>query len=108
MVVHVYENAQKSNKLDDLVIAIDSEETKKALKDWNVKTVMTSKDHICGTDRVYEASKAYKKGLAFAGNFVGDKNKFFALACNDDLVQFHGALNALAGSVMKIANDIRF
>lgn len=55
-----------------------------------------------------EASKAYKKGLAFAGNFVGDKNKFFALACNDDLVQFHGALNALAGSVMKIANDIRF
>ena len=63
MVVHVYENAQKSNKLDDLVIAIDSEETKEALKDWNVKTIMTSKDHICGTDRVYEASKAYNADI---------------------------------------------
>ena len=62
MVVHVYENAQKSNKLDDLVIAIDSKETKEALK-LDVKTVMTSKDHICGTDRVYEASKAYNADI---------------------------------------------
>ncbi len=54
------------------------------------------------------SSKAYKKGLAFAGKFVGDKNKFFALSCNDDLVSFSGQLNTLAASVMKIANDIRF
>ena len=55
-----------------------------------------------------EASKAYKKGLAFSGQFAGDKNKFFALSNNDDLVNFHGSLNSLATSVMKIANDIRF
>ncbi|MFT6106410.1 MAG: fumarate hydratase class II [Rickettsiales bacterium] len=54
------------------------------------------------------SSKAFKKGLAFSGKFVGDKNKFFALSNNDDLVQFHGALNTLATSIMKIANDIRF
>ncbi len=54
------------------------------------------------------SSKAFKKGLDYAGKFVGDKNKFFALSNNDDLVQFHGALNSLAGSLMKIANDIRF
>lgn len=54
------------------------------------------------------SSKAFKKGLAFAGEFIGDKNKFFALSNNDDLVQFHGSLNTLATSVMKIANDIRF
>lgn len=55
-----------------------------------------------------KSSKAYKKGLAFAGKFVGDKNKFFALSCNDDLVNFSGNLNGIATSVMKIANDIRF
>ncbi|MFT6333173.1 MAG: fumarate hydratase class II [Lentimonas sp.] len=55
-----------------------------------------------------ESSKAFKKGLAFSGKFVGDKNKFFALSNNDDLVNFHGSLNTLATSVMKIANDIRF
>lgn len=35
-------------------------------------------------------------------------NKFEALACHDALVEAHGALNVLACSLMKIANDIRF
>ena len=35
-------------------------------------------------------------------------NKFESLACNDALVEFHGSLNTLACSLMKIANDIRF
>lgn len=34
-------------------------------------------------------------------------NKFEALACNDSLVEASGALNVLATSLMKIANDIR-
>lgn len=36
------------------------------------------------------------------------KGKFMAMATADELVQFHGSLNTLANSVMKIANDIRF
>lgn len=40
--------------------------------------------------------------------FVSAKNKFEALAGRDALVEVHGALNVLAVSVMKIANDIRF
>ncbi|WKY00021.1 hypothetical protein Q1695_014699 [Nippostrongylus brasiliensis] len=35
-------------------------------------------------------------------------NKFEALAAHDALVEVHGALNVLAASFMKIANDIRF
>ncbi|KAI9019579.1 fumarate hydratase [Phycomyces nitens] len=34
-------------------------------------------------------------------------NKFEALACNDAVVEAHGALNTVAVSLMKIANDIR-
>ncbi|KAL0092921.1 fumarate hydratase [Phycomyces blakesleeanus] len=34
-------------------------------------------------------------------------NKFEALACNDAIVEAHGALNTVAVSLMKIANDIR-
>jgi fumarate hydratase class II len=55
-----------------------------------------------------KTTKIFKKGLGFAGKFKSEKNKFFALASNDDLVQFHGSLNTLATSLMKIANDIRF
>ena len=34
--------------------------------------------------------------------------QFEALACHDALVEAHGALNVIACSLMKIANDIRF
>ena len=40
--------------------------------------------------------------------FTSARNKFEALACHDVLVEVHGALNVLACSLMKIANDIRF
>jgi fumarate hydratase class II len=43
-------------------------------------------------------------GLAF----VSAGNKFEALAANDALVNLHGALKALAGVLMKIANDVRW
>ncbi|VDO19149.1 unnamed protein product [Heligmosomoides polygyrus] len=40
--------------------------------------------------------------------FVTSPNKFESLAAHDALVEVHGALNVLAVSFMKIANDIRF
>lgn len=40
--------------------------------------------------------------------FITARNKFEALAANDALVHAHGALKALAASLMKIANDIRW
>jgi len=40
--------------------------------------------------------------------FVTAPNKFEALASNDAIVEAHGALNTIAVSMMKIANDIRF
>jgi fumarate hydratase class II len=40
--------------------------------------------------------------------FVITPNKFEGLASNDAFVEAHGALNVLAASLMKIANDIRF
>jgi fumarate hydratase class II len=39
--------------------------------------------------------------------FVTAPNKFEALAAHDALVECHGALNTVAVSLMKIANDIR-
>ncbi|MBI2390985.1 MAG: class II fumarate hydratase [Deltaproteobacteria bacterium] len=40
--------------------------------------------------------------------FVTAPNKFEALAANDALVFAHGALKAVAASLMKIANDVRW
>ncbi len=53
-------------------------------------------------------SNLFKLGLEHADSFYTNKNKFFALSCNDELVNLSGSLNTLATSLMKIANDIRF
>lgn len=41
-------------------------------------------------------------------DFITSPNKFESLATKDALVQLSGAINTLAVSLMKIANDIRF
>ena len=40
--------------------------------------------------------------------FLSAPNKFEALAAHDAMIELHGALNVIACSLMKIANDIRF
>ncbi|PDD23090.1 lyase family protein, partial [Listeria monocytogenes] len=40
--------------------------------------------------------------------FVSSDNKFHALTAHDEVVQLHGILKALAGDLMKIANDVRW
>ena len=57
MIVHTMEQVLKAKKLDKVILAIDSEETLNALKDFGFDMVMTSKDHCSGTDRVAEVVK---------------------------------------------------
>jgi fumarate hydratase class II len=59
--------------------------------------------------RVGFAEKVAEKLSELTGlPFVTAPNKFEALAAHDTLVEVHGALNVVAVSLMKIANDIRF
>jgi 3-deoxy-manno-octulosonate cytidylyltransferase (CMP-KDO synthetase) len=55
MVAVVAERAQQSEKLDKIIIALDSEVTQDALKSYKLNTIMTSENHQSGTDRVSEA-----------------------------------------------------
>ena len=57
MVVYVAEQAAKAEKLDKVIIAIDSNETEQALLEYDFKLVMTSKKHTSGTDRIAEVAK---------------------------------------------------
>ena len=57
-----------------------------------------------GFDRAFAAKASEITGH----KFKTAKNKFEALAANDAAVEASGALNVLAASLMKIANDIRF
>src|SRR5690606_18716654 len=54
-------------------------------------------------DRVFCELLAERTGLAFTPN----PNKFEGMAAHDAFVELHGAMNVLAVSLNKIANDIR-
>jgi fumarate hydratase class II len=55
------------------------------------------------------AEKVAERIAAITGlAFTSAPNKFEALAAHDAMVFTHGALNTVAGSLFKIANDIRF
>ena len=55
------------------------------------------------------AEKVAEKIAAITGlPFITAPNKFEALAAHDAMVYSHGAINTVAGSLFKIANDIRF
>ena len=71
MVMHVYERAKESEKLDDVIIAIDSSETEEALKQFNPNIKMTHPDHLSGTDRVAEVVKDMDVDLIL--NIQGDE-----------------------------------
>lgn len=58
--------------------------------------------------RVGFSEKVASKLKEFTGiPFVSAPNKFEALGASDALIEMSGALNVVAASLMKIANDIR-
>lgn len=54
LIVHVMERALEAKSLDKVILAVDSEETIKTLEQYNFDMVLTSSDHVSGTDRIAE------------------------------------------------------
>ena len=69
--MHVYERSKESEKLDDVIIAIDSKETEDALKQYKPNIKMTHPDHLSGTDRVAEVIKDMDADIIL--NIQGDE-----------------------------------
>ena len=50
--VHVYKRAKLSTLLDDVIVCCDDEKIFKVAKNYNVKCILTSKQHRNGTERI--------------------------------------------------------
>ncbi|WP_256089598.1 lyase family protein, partial [Staphylococcus aureus] len=74
--------------------------------DKNTTFVMTIDDAIISTLPVRYPWGSVKSISGYP--FVSSENKFHALTAHDEVVQLHGTLKALAGDLMKIANDVRW
>ena len=71
MIQRVYEQAQKA--LEKVLVATDDKRIFDCVKAFGGEVVMTSPDHTCGTDRVYEAYTIYR-------------NKHFAHLADEEVV----------------------
>ena len=83
VIQHVYDNAKESKLLNHLVIAIDSMETLSHLNK-DSETILTSKGHESGTDRVAEVAGKFNCDIVV--NIQGDEPNINA-ALIDSLIK---------------------
>jgi len=55
VIEHVYKRAAKADMITEIMVATDDERIFNAVIEFGGKAVMTSKNHVCGTDRIAEA-----------------------------------------------------
>lgn len=71
LVAHVYRAARRSPRLDDLLVATDSDEVLAACRAHDIPAMMTSADHPTGTDRLWEVSRSREADIYV--NIQGDE-----------------------------------
>lgn len=54
LIAHVMERALEAKSLDKVILAVDSEDTIKTLEQYGFDIVLTSSEHVSGTDRIAE------------------------------------------------------
>ena len=72
IVVHAYQRARMSKKLDDIIVCTDHIKIKKIIEDIGGKAILTSPKHKNGTERIYEVAKKYKN-LKLVVDIQGDQ-----------------------------------
>jgi 3-deoxy-manno-octulosonate cytidylyltransferase (CMP-KDO synthetase) len=73
MVIHTYRRAKLCKQLNDVVICCDDIRIKKICDRYNAKSIMTSKRHINGTERIAEAYLKLKKKYDYVIDIQGDE-----------------------------------
>jgi len=71
MIKRTYNQAKKSNKLNELIVATDDERIANYCSSESIPIIMTSEDCLTGTDRVAEVSR--KLDYDFYVNIQGDE-----------------------------------
>lgn len=73
MIQRVYEQAQKSALLTDIIVATDDERIYKHVESFGGKVVYTKENHPSGTDRCFEAFQKIAEDFEYVINIQGDE-----------------------------------
>lgn len=73
MIQRVYEQTQKSTRIQEVVVATDDERIFNHVQSFGGRAVMTRTEHVSGTDRCYEALQLLKGSFDYVVNVQGDE-----------------------------------
>jgi len=73
MIQRVYEQTQKAQNIQDVVVATDDERIYEHVRGFGGNVVMTGENHPSGTDRCFEALRQMGKEYAYVINVQGDE-----------------------------------
>ncbi len=71
LIEHVYERAVSAKHIDQVIVATDDSRIESAVKSFGGKVMMTSPDHVSGTDRVAEVAQMHDADIIV--NLQGDE-----------------------------------
>ena len=73
IVMHVYNRALRSKRVNDVMICCDDKKIMNIVKSYGAKSIITSKKHINGTERICEAFKKTKLKYDLIVDIQGDE-----------------------------------
>jgi len=99
MLQHVYERAQRSRYLHDLLVATDDERIATAVRRFGGRVCMTRNDHPSGTDRLAEVASSEKAAVYV--NIQGDEPLIDPDAIDAAILSIQGDESVSMGTLMK-------
>jgi len=106
MIQHVYEAAQGSQLLSEVIVATDDERIAQAVKAFQGQVVMTRVDHACGTERVAEVVERLDADLVV--NIQGDEPLLPPILIDECVQALQKATDVGIATVMKRIPDEQF
>lgn len=88
LIIHTYKRAKLSKALTDVVICCDDKKIMDIAKKYKAKSILTSKFHINGTERIYEGYINIKKKYDLIVDIQGDEPLISPYHI-DEVVNFH-------------------
>jgi 3-deoxy-manno-octulosonate cytidylyltransferase (CMP-KDO synthetase) len=106
MIQRVYEQCLKSKSLHDVVVATDDIRIENHCKEHQINYIMTSENHINGTERCAEVSEKLGASYDLIVNIQGDEPFIQPQAIDEIVSIFEAHPERKIGTLVKKMNDI--
>ncbi len=102
LIQHVYQNAREAKLAQDVIVATDNEKILEAVLSFGGRAVMTSGNHVSGTDRIAEVARSLKYDIIV--NVQGDE-PLIKSAMIDDVITLLEDSQASIGTLAVTITD---